>query len=85
MPPPHSILKLNFISNYQHSLRKGAIGGVIRDSSGNVVWRFSGSVEVLDENEAEMLALLVASQEVLNLLVFWQLFKEILSQLSSGV
>ena len=42
MPPPHGILKINLDGSYQHSLRRGGIGGVIQNSFGNVVRRFCG-------------------------------------------
>lgn len=42
---PDGILKLNFDGSYLHSIRRGGIGGTIKDSSSNVVRRFSGPVE----------------------------------------
>lgn len=66
MPPPHGV-KLNFDGTYQHSLRRGSIGGVLRDSSGNVLPRFSGHVEASNANEAQMFAMLVGCRELLNL------------------
>lgn len=33
MPPPHGIIKLNIDGSHQHSIRRGGIGGAIRDSS----------------------------------------------------
>ena len=62
--PPHGILKLNFDGSYHHSRRRGSIGGVIRDSSSNVVRTFCGPVEASDANEAEMCALLVGCREL---------------------
>lgn len=65
--PPHHGVKLNFDGTYQHALRRGSIGGVLRDPSGNVVRRFSGSVEGSNADEIEMLPMLVGCQELLNL------------------
>lgn len=52
---------VNFIKKEKQGKKHG-IGGIIRDSSKNVVWRFSGPVEALDANEVEMFALLVGSR-----------------------
>ena len=67
MPPPRGILKLNFDGSYQKSLRRGGIGGVIRDSFGNVVRRFCGPMDTSDANEVEMYALLIGCRELLKL------------------
>ena len=49
--------------------RRGGVGCVIRDSSGNVFQRFSVFVEASNANEAETFALLVGCQELVNLSV----------------
>ena len=46
--PPHGILKLNFDGSYQQFLRRGGIGGVIRDSVGNVNRKFCGPMDASD-------------------------------------
>eukprot|EP00268_Persea_americana_P068557 TRINITY_DN9561_c0_g1_i1.p2 TRINITY_DN9561_c0_g1~~TRINITY_DN9561_c0_g1_i1.p2 ORF type:complete len:160 (-),score=26.36 TRINITY_DN9561_c0_g1_i1:1098-1577(-) len=73
--PPHCILKFNFDGSYQQSLRRGRIGGVIRDSFGNVVRRFCGPGDALDANEAEMYALLIGCQQLLKLDGFAAIFE----------
>lgn len=57
--PPSGILKLNFDGSFIRDSGKGRFGGIIRDSSGQVVKRFSGVVDCSDANGAEVHAMLV--------------------------
>lgn len=57
---PMGILKLSFDESFILSIRRGGIGGVVRDwRPGKVVRSFSGSLDSLDANEVAVLALLV--------------------------
>ena len=62
----------------------GGIGGVIRDWEGKVVKKFSGPVNSLDANGAEIFALLVGCVSCSIWEVKMQLLKETLFLLFSG-
>ena len=58
MTPPMGILKLNFDGSFIHSIKRGGIGGVIRDWYGTVFMSFLGPLDSVDTNEVEVFALL---------------------------
>ena len=62
--PPWGVLKLNFDGSFVHSLRRGGIGGVIRDWFGVVVRNYTGPVDLIDANEAELFAHLIGTREL---------------------
>lgn len=62
--PPFDVLKLNFDGSFVPSIRRGGIGGAIRDWNGNVIRSFSSPFESLDANEVEAFALLVGCREL---------------------
>ena len=55
---------MNFDGSFLQSIQRGGIGGVIRDWNGNVLRNFSGPVDTLDANEAEVSALLIGCHEL---------------------
>lgn len=61
MHPPSGILNLNFDGSFQKDSGQGGWGGVIWDSTGHILLQFSGAVECLDSNEADIYAMLKAS------------------------
>lgn len=63
-------LKLNFDANFVQSIKRDSIGGVIKDWNGNAVGNFSRPANSLDDNEAEVLALLVGCLELQSLVGF---------------
>ena len=63
----NSSLKLNFDGSFHHSSQGGGIRGVIRDWKGNVLRNFSGPVDSLSANDAEVYALLIGCRELLTL------------------
>lgn len=62
--PPFDVLKLNFDGSFVPSIRRGGIGGAIRDWNGNVFRSYSSPLESLDANEVEAFALLVGCHEL---------------------
>ena len=61
--PPRS-LKLNFNGIFLGSTSQGGIGGVIRNCNRDVVRNYSGPVDSMDANEAEVYdALLIGCRE----------------------
>ena len=67
MNPPAGVLESNFDGSLVRSLRKGGIGGVIRDWNGKMVRSFSGPIDSLDANETELFAILVGCRELLQM------------------
>jgi hypothetical protein len=67
MNPPVGVLKLNFDGSFVRSLRKGGIGGVIRDWNGKMVRSFYGPIDSSDANETELFALLIGCRELLQM------------------
>ena len=80
MNPPIGVLKLNFDGSFVRSLRKGAIGGVIRDWNGNIVRSFSGPIDSSDANEAELFAFLIGCRELFRWVVIVLFLRETLSR-----
>ena len=62
--PPMGVLKLNFDRSFVHSLRRGGIGLVIKDWPDVVVQSYSGPVESMDVNGAELFTLLIGCCEL---------------------
>ena len=62
--PPLGTFKLNFDGSFVRSMHQGGIGGVIRNWMGDVVRSYSGPVDALDANEAEVYALLLGCREL---------------------
>lgn len=85
MSPPFGVLKLNFDSSFLRSIGEGGIGGVIRNWDGIVIRSFSGPMDSLDANGAEVFALLVGCRELLKLGGYNLFSKGILSRLFNGV
>lgn len=57
--PPAGLLKLNFDGSFLKELRKGGFGGVTRDSLDIPLCTYSGSLDCVHSNEAEVFAMLV--------------------------
>ena len=64
MNPPMNIRKLIFYGSFVQSIRRGCIGGVFRDWFGMVVRSYSGPLESLDSNKAEVFASLLGYREL---------------------
>ncbi|XP_077232605.1 uncharacterized protein LOC143869951 [Tasmannia lanceolata] len=56
LPPPEGMIKLNFDGSSLGNPGDAGIGGLCRDSEGDVLWAFSGPIGVADSNEAEVRA-----------------------------
>ena len=67
MNPPTIVLKLDFDGSFVRSVRKGGIGGVIRDWKGKIVRSFFGPIVSLDANETELFAFLIGFRELLQI------------------
>lgn len=65
-PPPHSTLKWNVDASFNPLLSRAAIGGVLRNESGNFVCIFSCPIPPMEINNAEVLAIHIAIQISLN-------------------
>ena len=65
--PPLGTFKLNFDGSFVRITHQGGIGGVIRNWMGDVVRSYSGPVDALDANEAEVYALLLGCRELAKL------------------
>lgn len=59
-PPPLGVLKFNVDGATRGKPGPTAIGGILRNNNGEVLFRFSKNVGVCDSNEAEVLAILEA-------------------------
>lgn len=68
--PPNGTLKMNFGGSFLREPSKGGFGGVIRDSSGQIINEFFGMVDCSDANEAEVHAMLVGCHGLLRLDTF---------------
>lgn len=66
MHPPSGILNFNFDGSFQKDSGQG--GGVIWDSTGQILLQFSGAVECLDSNEADIYDMLNGDMVKLNAL-----------------
>ncbi|OIS99711.1 hypothetical protein A4A49_51764 [Nicotiana attenuata] len=58
VPPPQNIYKLNIDGAHRKNSNYGGVGGIVRDSQGNWIARFSSSVVANTLLQAELTALL---------------------------
>ena len=65
--PSAGVLKLNSDGSYFHDIQKGGIGGVIHDCAGKVIRNYSGPVDSMNANAAEVYAMLIGCHELLRL------------------
>ncbi|XP_077215805.1 uncharacterized protein LOC143850438 [Tasmannia lanceolata] len=56
LPPPDGMIKLNFDGSSIGNPGDAGIGGLCRNSKGDVLWAFSGPIGVADSSEAEVRA-----------------------------
>lgn len=72
---PSAVLKLNFDGNFFKESGQGGWGVFIRDTKGQILHQFSGSVNSEDSNTAEVYAMLMSCQELLKLGSFYAIIE----------
>lgn len=64
MPPLSGVLKLNFDGSFIKEGQRGGYGGVIRDSSGEILCSYFGPINCVDSNGVDIFAMLMGCREL---------------------